>query len=318
MKKIFVSVIMLTAVLITTHTMAQQKNEHANEEIIISQNQKNPSKTIVVLDSNKITINGQPLEEYKGDVKIIKRKEVRRDVNNFSYTPANRLKINSFNDQRGFLGVLTDKNEKGALIKTVTKGSSAEKAGLKEQDIITKVGDKNITSPEDLAEAVRNNKAGEQITISYLRNNKKKTTKVVLGKRTEMEAFNFDWDKPSFNKGDFYFEMPGTERLKNLSKSFNFTYDQRPKLGMRIQDLEDTTGVKVINVEEGSAADKSGIKKDDIITSLNGQPVKSVDDIQSLLSNADNNSHFTLKGKRNNADVNFDVKIPKKLRTADF
>ena len=74
----------------------------------------------------------------------------------------------------------------------------------------------------------------------------------------------------------------------------------------------------ILNVEEGSAADKAGIKKDDIITEVNGEKVNNVDDIRSQLNNSENREQYTIKAKRNNVDMNFEVKVPKKLKTADF
>jgi serine protease Do len=45
---------------------------------------------------------------------------------------------------RALLGVVSEKNDNGAKITSVTKESAAEKAGLKKDDIITKVGDTKI------------------------------------------------------------------------------------------------------------------------------------------------------------------------------
>ncbi|MEI2740513.1 MAG: PDZ domain-containing protein [Chitinophagaceae bacterium] len=56
---------------------------------------------------------------------------------------------------RAMLGVTTEKVDEGAESKlTVTKESAAEKIGLKEGDIITKVDDKKIENPDDLSAAI--------------------------------------------------------------------------------------------------------------------------------------------------------------------
>lgn len=317
MKRIFLSgIITCCAVLTTSIGFSQTKNQtQKNEEIIIRKNSDNDSKTVIVIDSN-ITINGQPLSDYKGDVRVIKRKFMRGNSENFLDAPRMNLRTFNINGTQAFLGVLTEKSEKGALIKSVTKESSAEKAGLKEQDIITKVGDKKITTPEDLAGIVKTYKPGDEVKINYLRNGKKKETKANLGTAKAM-SFSYNGDQNFLNGKKFNFKTPDFSRLDNL-RGFNFFDRNQPKLGLRIQDTEDSNGVKILNVEEGSAAEKAGIKKDDIITEMNGQKVNSVDDIREKLSSSENKEHYTIKAKRNNSDINFEVQIPKKLNSADL
>lgn len=314
---------MFGGVFINNICFAQTKNHtQKNEEIIIRKNNDSKAKTIIEIDSNNITINGQPLADYKGDVQVLKRNLMRGNSNNFLYSPNANFIMNNFNSTRAFLGVLSEKSDKGALIKSVTKGSSAEKAGLKEQDIITKVGDKIITNSADLADIVKTYKPGDEVKMDYLRNGKKKEVKVKLGKSSDAMTFNFNDDSLLLNDRNLNYKMKEFSKLhqlNNLSGSdFNFFNRNQPKLGLRIQDTEDNKGVKILNVEEGSAAEKAGIKKDDIITEVNGEKVNNVDDIRSQLNNAGNKEHYTIKAKRNNADMNFEVKVPKKLKTADF
>ncbi len=87
---------------------------------------------------------------------------------------------------------------KGVLVQSVQNGSAAEKAGLRGGDIsaeiggsavqlggdiITKVDDRAITSADDLAAAIMSHKPGDEVTITYLREGKQKTTKAKLGKQ---------------------------------------------------------------------------------------------------------------------------------------
>ena len=65
------------------------------------------------------------------------------------------------NSNKAFLGVLTAKVDKGVVIKNIIDESGAQKAGLKEDDIITKFGDKEISSPDDLRNAVQSYKPGD-------------------------------------------------------------------------------------------------------------------------------------------------------------
>jgi serine protease Do len=57
----------------------------------------------------------------------------------------------------------------GALVRVVEAGSCSEKAGLKVGDIITKLGDTDVTSTEDLIRAKKSFKAGDTTTITVNR-----------------------------------------------------------------------------------------------------------------------------------------------------
>lgn len=81
----------------------------------------------------------------------------------------------------GFLGVQTARNtpetrerfnvtaEQGAIVTDVLPDSPAAKAGLKRGDVITKVGTKAVTGPEELREAVRQLGAGKEATLTVQR-----------------------------------------------------------------------------------------------------------------------------------------------------
>ena len=77
--------------------------------------------------------------------------------------------------------------------------------------------------------------------------------------------------------------MPKIQGFKN--QNFSWNTNNRVKLGVKVEDTQDNSGAKILSVEEGSAADKE---------------------------------HFTLKAKRNNTEMNFDVKIPKPVNSADL
>ena len=60
-------------------------------------------------------------------------------------------------------------------------GSSAEQAGLQQGDIVTKLGDTDITSSSDLVLAVRSHNVGDTVTITYVRDGAENTAEVTLG-----------------------------------------------------------------------------------------------------------------------------------------
>ena len=82
-----------------------------------------------------------------------------------------------------FLGVrLTEpENGGGALIVGVEQGQPAAQAGLQAGDLITKVGDNNVTNAADLTAAIRTLKPGDKVTVSFTRDGEQKTAEVTLG-----------------------------------------------------------------------------------------------------------------------------------------
>lgn len=317
MKRIFLPAFLIVSCgFIATNSFAQTKNDRSvkKEQIIIQKDKDSKAKTVIVIDSNVVTINGEPLKDYEGNVKVITRSFANGNGSN-SFAP--RMNF-TWDSNSAFLGVLSEKADKGARINDVTKGSAAEKAGLQKADVITKVGDKTISGPEDLSDAIKAYKPGDEVKISFLRDNKRKTVKATLGKNDLPMAFNFNTDSLFRGRQNLNFRMPALRQLSNFDRDFTIYNRNQPKIGLRIQETEEGNGVKVLNVEEGSAAEKAGLKKDDVITEINGEKVNSVPQILSEIRDTDNKNQLKIKALRNNSSMDFEIKIPKKLRSADL
>ena len=324
-KNILFTAVLMAGIMLSNASWAQQTapKEKKSEEIVIRKNGDKDKKMTIEIDGNDITVNGKPLSDYHGgDVTVIRRDFKNRRSDNSLFAPHGYLFMQDFDNAKPhtFLGVVTDKTDDGVKITQVEKGSAAEKAGLSSGDIITKLDDKKIASPQDLADAVRAHKPGDEVKLDYLRDSKKKDTKAKLGETKAMaRAYSFN-RSPDMDGNDFNFKMPPMPKAYNMpNRNFNFFYDSdRPKLGLKIEDTEKGDGVKVLSVEDGSAADKAGIKKDDIITELNGEKVNDVNDASQQLRESTDNPNVKIKVMRNNSEMNFEAKIPKKLNSADL
>jgi len=330
-KNIFLMTIVIVGSVFTTLLWAQSPapKEKKTEEIIIRKNGDNDNKMTIQVDGDSITVNGKPLSEFHdGEVSVMKRDLRDRRSENFLYAPGNRsMNFDIMQDDDGnssphtFLGVLTEKADDGVKINEVVKGSAAEKSGLLKGDIITKLGDKETNSPEELMDAVKSHKAGDEVKVYYTRDKKKKDVKVKLGETKGNKNITiYKTFGPEMGNNDFNFKMapmPGMNDNFN-NNLFKLRYDRKPKLGLKIEDTENSNGVKILNVDEGSPADKAGLKKDDIITSFNGEKVNSVEEIMDKVNDSEENKNLTIKAMRNNAEMNFEVKIPKKLNSANL
>lgn len=92
----------------------------------------------------------------------------------------------------------------------------------------------------------------------------------------------------------------------------------RPQLGVRIQDTDDGSGVKVLDVNDGSLAASAGIKENDVIVSIDGKRVKDTDEARAALQAASEKTSYPMVLNRQGSVVNVDIKVPKKLKKADL
>lgn len=69
----------------------------------------------------------------------------------------------------------------GAQLRSVENGGSADKAGLEDGDVITKVDDQVIDGSESLVATIRGHRPGDSVQITYLRDGKTHTTNADLG-----------------------------------------------------------------------------------------------------------------------------------------
>jgi serine protease Do len=323
----------------------------------------------VVVDGNKVTINGKEVDENdprlqvegKGNKRIILKKldkkpriivegkplnsldfgkglQLDGDIiinengeDNFDIIVPNQAKTNE-----AFLGVVTEETEQGAKVNQVSDESPAAKAGLKEGDIITKVNDIKIDGPASLYDAIGKSKPEDKVTISYIRNGKTSSQVVSLAKnKNTMQFYNFSSPEgqggPSFDAYPKQYLDPNTRKYQQSPRGFNFIpnfpgmegmtipgFENKPKLGISIEDTETADGVKITNVSENSPAAKSGLLENDIIVQVNDQKIKEVDALKPIIKDAKEGTSFTFQVKRNKELKTIIVKLPKKLKTANL
>jgi serine protease Do len=302
------------------------------QQIIITNKGDKDGKIVVEINGDKVTVNGKPLEEYKeksGDINVrvhkLKQLESLSRIpgmsGNWSYGD-DWMNLYSSNENRAMLGVTTDKTDGGVEIQDVTKESAAEKAGLKKDDIITKVDDIKIEDPDDLSAAIKKHKPCDKVSITYLRDKKEQKVSAELTRWKGVSAFGFTAPGQGFNfdMGDMKFDVP-KPAIPRTTAPFGQTWSWSggsPKLGLSVQDTDDGKGVKVIEVDEESNAEKAGVKENDIITQVDDKAVNSVDEISKLLREKKENLTVKLQVTRNGKSQAIEVKMPRKIKTADL
>ena len=123
-------------------------------------------------------------------------------------------------ENRAMLGVVTEEVEGGVKVTEITDESAAKKAGIKEGDIITKIGDTKIEDPDELSEAVRKHKPGEKVTVTLLRDKKEQKVTAELGKWKGVSSFSYGPGK------NFKMDMPDYECLLQRSRQCHVCVDR--------------------------------------------------------------------------------------------
>ena len=329
------ALVMAFALLAPVSLLAQKddKGDKADKEkkdvrqIIVTARGEKDEKITVEINGDKITINGKPLEDYKGkDGDISVRLNKLKDLEFLAKVPGagTNWNLNGFDNFQVFadgvnhamLGVTTEKTDEGAKINSITKESAAEKIGLKEGDVITKIDDTKIEDPDDLSAAIKTHKPGDKVVVTYLRDKKEQKTSAELTKwKGTTGVYNLKMDPTDLNLN---FDrsvprVPGVPNAQSWSWSGN-----GPKLGLSVQDTDDGKGVKVIDVDDESNAAKAGIKEDDIVTEADGKAINSTDDMVKVIRESKDKASIMIKLQRGGKTQNIEVKMPRKIKTADL
>ncbi len=146
----------------------------------------------------------------------------------------------------------------GVLVVSVVPGGPADKAGIEEGDLILRFDGKEVRDIQDLVRFVSEVSPGTVVPVEIIRGRRKITLEVKVGKRGE---------------GFVDVRQAKVRNGKADVSSFNVK-------GMVLVDSP--RGVVVKEVEPDSPAERSGIKKGDIVLRINQQRVDSLSDVAGL------------------------------------
>ena len=268
-------------------------------------------KMIIIRNGDSTIVQGDDLVIDMDDLQNGVPEKFRKQLKGFNPNDMMRLP-SSLNENKALLGVLTEKNEKGAIIKEIMKGTPAEKAGLKADDIITAINGVAINSAEELTQEVVKYMPDTKITITYLRNQQTENTTAILATNNRAATRNYQFiDTMVFNMDDMFKMLP-PDRNEWAPKP------RKLQLGVGIQDMESSKGVKITSVTENSPAALAGIKKDDVILSVNGTSLTDINDLRRILNETKEGDKWKIDYERGNKKSSTEVVFPKKLKTAEL
>ena len=177
--------------------------------------------------------------------------------------------------QAGWLGVsVDDQTNAGPIVRSIEHNSPAEKAGLKEGDVIVQYNKEPVMGVQQLTRLIRETPVGRTVEMKVRRNNSEQT----LHGTTEAARFDFpniQIDGPKVN-------LLMDQVRRNVPRvEVNTTFVQS---GIRVEQMTDqlreffgaasNSGVLVASVEAGSAAEKAGLKSGDVIVAIDAANIR--------------------------------------------
>ena len=192
---------------------------------------------------------------------------------------------------RGFLGISNsnddEDNTKGVKI-SVVKKSAADKAGLKDGDIILQLNDTPINDFEDIEDFMEYIHPDDKIKVNYQRDGKINTIEVSAGKEHSWDWGQVDWKENDINI-----------RTKEACLGI---YNGSVPAG-------DRKGANIVNFTTNSSAKKAGLEVGDVILSVSGKRVQNSDELWEALSSFKPNEKIDVEYARAGNDLIVEVTL---------
>lgn len=206
---------------------------------------------------------------------------------------------------------------RGVIVEGVASDSPAEKAGLKEKDVITQYDGQEVEGTLQFRRLVRETPPGRSVNLTVLRDGNSQNVTIVVGEMTSSPEMEIRGS--ANNPGTFYWytrpDMP----------SFPLGPDEMdpstPRLGIEAEDLSGQLGayfgapgdmgVLVRGVREGSPAEKAGLKAGDVITQVDGKAVHTLAELREELRSETDKKSVSIGVLRKGAAMNLSVAIEK-------
>lgn len=152
---------------------------------------------------------------------------------------------------------------KGVYVNGLTDGGSAQEAGIKEGDVITKVDETSVNNVPELQEQISRYRPGDKVDITLKRNNMEKVIHVTL---------------KNINGTTDVVERPKIE----VSSALGATFEPLSSAEMKKFNL--TNGLKITKLTAGKLLN-AGIREGFIVTNIDKKKISTTDDIQAALEN---------------------------------
>lgn len=208
----------------------------------------------------------------------------------------------------------------GVVIEDVRQGSPAEKAGVKEGDVISEFDGERVRSSRQFARLVDETPQGRAVKMTVQRNGQRTTVDVTP------EAREFGRVMPIPRERFSIPNIPELAPTPRLPRDFDhwvapeievYTSRSGSRLGVQIEDVEDQLaeyfGVKhgalVTSVSKDSPAARAGFKAGDVITRIGSEAVETTRDVRRELRRIDAEKEFPVEVVRDRKPMSLKVTL---------
>ncbi|HYK40588.1 MAG TPA: PDZ domain-containing protein [Candidatus Eremiobacteraceae bacterium] len=209
--------------------------------------------------------------------------------------------------------------ERGALIGKVLADSPAAKAGLKENDVVTEINGQRVEGTTQFRRMIREIPAGRAVQLNLWRDGRQQTVTATLGKAEERH--NMMYKKAGPQSWAFRVpEMPVIPDVPGAGWNGTFFLNAKPRLGIDAEDLNgqlgsyfgvpEGEGILVRSVNADSPAEKGGVKAGDVITTVNGERIRTASELREKLSDVEGGKTIKLGVLRNKSNVTLNIELP--------
>jgi serine protease Do len=185
------------------------------------------------------------------------------------------------------------KDLKGALVSGVIKGSPAEKAAIKQGDVILQYNGKVVEDTGHLRNMVSQTPIGTKVHVKLLRQKKEVEVDVVIAELPKKMA-----EAPSRNTEESEENQEESSALTGL-----VVRELTPDLAARLGIDENENGVVVVKVDTDSKLFEAGIRPGDIVLQINQKNIATIEDYKKAASKIRSKERVLLLIRRKGEDL---------------
>jgi len=190
--------------------------------------------------------------------------------------------------QKPFLGVLRGPEiDEGLIIEKVEPESPAEKAGLKDGDILTHFDNEKVTDWVSLQKNIDRHKIGDEVKIKTLRDKKEIEISLKLGVSPGFGPFGNDQNPVETPSIKITREITASHYNENtefvVPEELEELLGLMPYLGLKTMHQPKGTGLVITEVIANSPADRAGLERGQLISEVAGQTVNNNVELHKIL-----------------------------------
>jgi serine protease Do len=202
------------------------------------------------------------------------------------------------------------KEERGVEIKRVQPDSPAEKAGLKENDVVLEYNGQRVEGTESFIRMVRETPVGRTAKMQVSRDGNLQTLTATIGQRKDGSR-SFSLAIPP---------IPPIPPVPHIDVPRSVITLRTPRVGLETESLSGqlaeffgvNEGVLVRSVDKDSPAEKAGFKAGDVITKVDGRTVNRPRDVSDELRGGWDKKTVPVQVMRSKKELTLNLELPER------